>query len=618
MFILAICSIGGKLSAQQPLKQLNLSELFSREGVSIFKLSTGTEPPDLYDTVKVSFILYNDFEKDTTVYYAEASNDWFSFRATPADNKYPAIEQVSGRRYFGKLAYENVYFPVQKLILKANTVYYCLVKWRSDSYKPAHTGPYLMSGYSYLEINKKAQKAVYTSNIINFFFTGAICFGFFLFLFLYYKSRYGLFGLYAAFLFLQACYGVVFYDVYTTVGSMFMTHFDWDEYVTELFVFAGLAIYVQFIIGWLRIRQTSTRLAGIFNVLSIFFALYAVSFVILYSIAPHWHFLSVARDGVRIISFVFQLFLFYNIIFKIKTAGRWYILTGNILLMIMALIMIYIRQRGGFVNTWFEDIDNASWYMLGVLCECLCFTIGMGQHYFQLQTEKNMLQIENLEARQLKLEAEENNLRDRLRISQDLHDNIGSTLSSISVYSQVAKIYGEKPAKEDLNELLEKISHTSNEMVTEMNDIVWAINPGNDSMEKIISRMESFARPLASARNIQFDFMYESSVCSLQLDMDRRKNFYLIFKEAVNNAIKYSGASALLAKINIDKDTLVLSVNDNGVGFNPEKETAANSTSLSGNGLKNMYNRASLLKGNLTVISRAGIGTNITLQLPLA
>ncbi len=213
---------------------------------------------------------------------------------------------------------------------------------------------------------------------------------------------------------------------------------------------------------------------------------------------------------------------------------------------------------------------------------------------------------------------EQEKLNDRLVISQDLHDNIGSTLSSISVYSQVAKIHGKKDEKEDLNELLEKISTTSNEMVTEMNDIVWAINPRNDSMEKIIQRMESFAKPLAAARNIRFNLIADNAIALLQLDMEKRKNFYLIFKEAVTNAIKYSGASELSIAIHSVQNKLVLTVNDNGVGFNPRNEMSGSSSSLSGNGLKNMHARATELNGELTILSQSGKGTAITLQFPLA
>ncbi|MEO5647455.1 MAG: ATP-binding protein, partial [Chitinophagaceae bacterium] len=205
----------------------------------------------------------------------------------------------------------------------------------------------------------------------------------------------------------------------------------------------------------------------------------------------------------------------------------------------------------------------------------------------------------------------------RNKIAQDLHDNIGSTLSSISVYSQVAHIKSKESKEDELKEILDKISVTSNDMITELNDTVWAINPRNDNMEKIILRMESFALPLAAARNIRFNLNCDKTIASLQLDMDKRKNFYLIFKEAVTNAIKYSGASELLVDILLEKNKLLLKVIDNGVGFNREKEMAANRATLSGNGLHNMHKRAIELNGELIISSLPGEGAAISFYLPL-
>ena len=218
--------------------------------------------------------------------------------------------------------------------------------------------------------------------------------------------------------------------------------------------------------------------------------------------------------------------------------------------------------------------------------------------------------------KQSKIRSEQKLLKERLAISQDLHDNIGSTLSSIAVYSEVAKIQGEKNGQQDMHELLEKISNTSNEMVTEMNDIVWAINPRNDSMEKIIQRMESFAKPLAAARNIHFDLQHDRAVLALPLNMDKRKNFYLIFKEAVNNAIKYSGAKEIRARINLNNKELILQVTDDGVGFNLEKEMATNKSSLSGNGLENMHKRAQEIHGSLHIETEVNKGTDLVLKFP--
>ena len=220
--------------------------------------------------------------------------------------------------------------------------------------------------------------------------------------------------------------------------------------------------------------------------------------------------------------------------------------------------------------------------------------------------------------KQSKIKSEEKMLKERLAISQDLHDNIGSTLSSIAVYSEVAKIHGEKKGQQNMNELLEKISKTSNEMITEMNDIVWAINPRNDSMEKIIQRMESFAKPLAAARNIHFGLQFDVMVLSLHLPMDKRKNFYLVFKEAVNNAIKYSGAKEIVSTIAVKENALILQVSDDGVGFRIETEMSANNPSLSGNGLHNMHKRALELHGSLDIQSTVNKGTTILLKFPLS
>jgi signal transduction histidine kinase len=215
-----------------------------------------------------------------------------------------------------------------------------------------------------------------------------------------------------------------------------------------------------------------------------------------------------------------------------------------------------------------------------------------------------------------KQKSEQRRLKERLAISQDLHDHVGSTLSSISVFSKVAQVEGEKGNTGQMNELLDRIRNTSSKMMTEMNDIVWAINPQNDTMEKIIQRMESFAKPLLAARNMQFHFNYDEAVKSLNLEMEQRKNFYLIFKEAVNNAIKYSGANLLEVNITYQHSLLELNVKDNGVGFNMNKEM--NETkSLSGNGLKNMKARAKEMNASLIIESVVEKGASIRLILPL-
>jgi signal transduction histidine kinase len=183
-----------------------------------------------------------------------------------------------------------------------------------------------------------------------------------------------------------------------------------------------------------------------------------------------------------------------------------------------------------------------------------------------------------------KAEVDQAKLKDRLNISQGLHDDIGSTLSSISVYSKVAQKLNEKNSKEELNEILGKINVTSFEMISEMNDIVWAIHPKNDSMEKIILRMESYARPMLMTKNITLKLEYDPCTLTANLEMEKRKNFYLVFKEAVNNAFKYSGCSEIITRISNSKDRIEMRIKDNGVSFDVRQEIKGDKLTLTGNG----------------------------------
>jgi signal transduction histidine kinase len=154
-------------------------------------------------------------------------------------------------------------------------------------------------------------------------------------------------------------------------------------------------------------------------------------------------------------------------------------------------------------------------------------------------------------------------------------------------------------------------------MISEMNDIVWAINPRNDSMEKIVQRMESFAKPLLAACGIHFTPHYDEAIYSATLDMEKRKNFYLIFKEAINNIVKYSKATEVFVEIKVRNRKLELLVKDNGIGFDTGKMIQDQRQSLSGNGLRNMKMRAAEMKAEIKVASKPGEGTVVQLTSPI-
>jgi signal transduction histidine kinase len=198
--------------------------------------------------------------------------------------------------------------------------------------------------------------------------------------------------------------------------------------------------------------------------------------------------------------------------------------------------------------------------------------------------------------------------RVRNRIAQDLHDEIGSTLSSISLYSAVMQ-QSPEARSENTNAILDKIIQSTSQMMESMNDMVWTIKADNDSFEQVVNRMRAFAVGMTEVKNIQLHFKADELAEKLELNMDQRKNIYLIFKEGINNTIKYSACRNLKVSISAAKNKLELSIEDDGKGF--DEAAIENGTLLGGNGLRGMRLRAKQIGGVLSIESAVGKGTRI-------
>ena len=144
----------------------------------------------------------------------------------------------------------------------------------------------------------------------------------------------------------------------------------------------------------------------------------------------------------------------------------------------------------------------------------------------------------------------------RNRVARDLHDDMGSTLSTINILSSMAKAKLSTDARKT-SEYINKISDNSQRMMEAMDDIVWAIKPSNDSMQKVVARMREFATNVFEAKDIEIDFRADEEVNEAQIDMEARRDFFLVFKEAVNNAAKYSKCSKAEVHVTTDHIKLV-------------------------------------------------------------
>lgn len=203
--------------------------------------------------------------------------------------------------------------------------------------------------------------------------------------------------------------------------------------------------------------------------------------------------------------------------------------------------------------------------------------------------------------------------KERIRIARDLHDDLGATISSISIYSSAVKQKLTDKNIKETERILDRISEDAQEMVTGMSDMVWAISPENNTVEKLTDRLHSYGSGLMQLKEIQFTLHCKQAATNTRLSLELRKNIFLIFKEAINNAVKYSDASRANLNVFFKEAFLIFEISDNGKGFDIEKYESA----TGGNGLKNMEQRAKEINAELIIQSNSDRGTVIKLTISL-
>lgn len=224
--------------------------------------------------------------------------------------------------------------------------------------------------------------------------------------------------------------------------------------------------------------------------------------------------------------------------------------------------------------------------------------------FYLLVTMASLLGIYGLYRYRLSQVLKLQNLRND--IARDLHDEVGSSLSSIAIYSKIVlQQVGASTFKSE--PLLIKITEQANEIMGSMNDIVWSINTKNDVFDKVFIRMREHAFKLLEAKGYTLHFDFDENLYRTKLDMEKRRDFYLIYKEALNNIAKYANGRNVWISVHLSHSAIDLLIRDDGVGFE------VNTAGSNGNGLSNMSYRASALKGKLRIVSEPGTGT--TLQL---
>jgi signal transduction histidine kinase len=258
-------------------------------------------------------------------------------------------------------------------------------------------------------------------------------------------------------------------------------------------------------------------------------------------------------------------------------------------------------------------------FEISILIEAIFLSAALGYRLKLASQERNKYQLALLEETQkrevlavhtadlLKKQLDIQEVQNR--ISKDLHDDVGSSLSSLQIYSALAAKYVDTDPNQ-AKKILEQITNNTSNIIENMGHIVWAMQPLEDQHQTIAFRIKNIGFNLLTIKNIACNYTFNDSIEALCKYPDLRKNIVLIFKEGINNIAKYS--QALTAHISLtEKDgVLQISIEDDGIGFE--------STNLiGGNGLKNMQTRAKAMGGFTQITSSPGNGTSICCTIPL-
>jgi signal transduction histidine kinase len=205
-----------------------------------------------------------------------------------------------------------------------------------------------------------------------------------------------------------------------------------------------------------------------------------------------------------------------------------------------------------------------------------------------------------------KLEQERALERERTRISRDMHDEVGSSLSEIAILSELAK---KKPSEAETH--INEISERATEVIDSVSEIVWAMNPQNDKLDNLIGHIRRYSIKYLNLSNIECQFSAPEKIPSQHLSTELRRNIFLVVKEALHNIAKHAGALKVLFTIELASGQLVIEIKDDGKGF------IITESSGIGNGLINMRKRIEDTGGIIKIESIPGKGTQIHFSVKL-
>jgi ligand-binding sensor domain-containing protein/signal transduction histidine kinase len=279
-------------------------------------------------------------------------------------------------------------------------------------------------------------------------------------------------------------------------------------------------------------------------------------------------------------------------------------------------------QAGNGDQTWFDNgasfsfiiptpIWRTNWALAGYVIMGLLLVGGVVRLILARRYRRRLAALASQRAME----------RERMRIARDMHDEIGSKLTKISFMTERAKI--ELDGHEPVARKLDAIAGTSRDLLQTLDEIVWAVNPHNDTLEHLAAYLGQYATEYLQNTAVECELHIPRGLPHHPLSAEARHNLFLAFEESLNNALKHGHPTRIRVDMQIAPRRFEIIIEDNGRGFESSTDALAsgaeaNNSGLNGNGLQNMRQRLAILDGQCTIVSRPGHGTTVRLRVPLA
>lgn len=441
---------------------------------------------------------------------------------------------------------------------------------------------------------------------LRLFFDGMLCMMALYAIFSFFQHRKSIYWQYALYI---ICMIITFYLDDIDYGNV--DYIPGTNFKVAVIESTAFLLYIRFAIQLIEIPRLDPFSYRILKILSIILAVEIGIDVILLLVHASDQFKSNNYIFFRCILAVGSLIVVPRIL-KVRQAAVSYFIVGSLIFILGCLMSLGCN----FVPSLFDrSPDNPLTYPItymefGVVLEVLCFTLGMSVLNRKNEIDKIEAQAQLIE--QLRENERKQSALQRVRddISRDLHDELGADLGSISVMSHAAirQLGVQDPVVKDTIML---IGDTSRKVMARMREIVWNLHSVHDTVGHFSFRVKETAYALLEHHPIEIHIDIAAENVDMQIPTDSRRNLFLVYKEILHNIIRHAKARNIYVDIFIKDEHLNLIVRDDGVGFVYNEQTKA------GNGLENLKQRTSAIGGTLTIKSKPGQGTSITVLCPV-